>query len=96
MLGFIFHRRSRAIYAPGENEAAGNRLADRLARLVPDVKAFLDAEAEKLAKAWLDEYRVAIKGLSDERQEAYRQINSVEHFTPHTRTDIQDWRPTGG
>ena len=45
--------------------------------LVPDVKAFLDAEAEKLAKAWLDGYRVAIKGLSDERQEAYRQIREM-------------------
>lgn len=45
--------------------------------LVPGVKQFLDAEAEKLAKAWLDEYRVAIKGLSDERQEAYRQIREM-------------------
>jgi len=45
--------------------------------LVPDVKEYLDAEAEKLAKAWLNEYRVAIKGLSDERQEAYRQIREM-------------------
>jgi len=42
--------------------------------LVPDVKVYLDGEADKLAKAWLDEYRVSIKGLSDERQETYRQI----------------------
>ena len=42
--------------------------------LVPDVKVYLDGEADKLAKAWLDEYRVSIKGLSDERQDTYRQI----------------------
>lgn len=45
--------------------------------LVPDVKTYLDAEADKMAKAWLDEYRVAIKALSDERQEAYRQIKAM-------------------
>lgn len=42
--------------------------------LVPDVKTYLDGEADKLAKAWLNDYRVAIKSLSDERQETYRQI----------------------
>jgi type III restriction enzyme len=45
--------------------------------LVPDVKSFLDAEADKMAKAWLDEYRISIKGLSDERQEAYRLIREM-------------------
>jgi type III restriction enzyme len=45
--------------------------------LVPDVKTYLDAEADKLAKAWLDSYRIEIKGLSDERQESYRQIKAM-------------------
>lgn len=45
--------------------------------LLPDVKTYLDAEADKLAKAWLDEYRIPIKSLSDERQEAYRQIREM-------------------
>lgn len=45
--------------------------------LVPDVKAYLDAEADKVAKQWFTEYRVAIKGLSDERQEVYRQIKEM-------------------
>jgi type III restriction enzyme len=45
--------------------------------LVPDVKSFLDAEADKMAKAWLGEYRISIKGLSDERQEAYRLIREM-------------------
>jgi type III restriction enzyme len=45
--------------------------------LVPDVKAYLDAEADKIARTWLDNYRVAIKGLSDERQEAYRVIRAM-------------------
>jgi type III restriction enzyme len=41
---------------------------------VPDVKTYLDGEADKMAKAWLNEYRVPIKSLSDERQDTYRQI----------------------
>jgi type III restriction enzyme len=45
--------------------------------LVPDVKTYLDSEAEKLAKQWLDKYRIPIKRLPDERQEAYRQIKSM-------------------
>ena len=45
--------------------------------LVPDVKTYLDAEADKLAKAWLGEYRVPIKGLTEGRQEAYRLIKGM-------------------
>ena len=26
------------------------------------------------------------------RREAYAQMTAVEHFTPHTRTDITSWR----
>ena len=28
-------------------------------------------------------------------QEAYHQMKSVEHFTPHARMDIADWGPAG-
>lgn len=45
--------------------------------LVPEVKAYLEAEADKLAKQWLDKYRVEIKSLSDERQEQYREIRRM-------------------
>jgi type III restriction enzyme len=45
--------------------------------LVPDVKPYLDAEAEQAAKAWFDEYRVPIKSLSDERRETYRLIKGM-------------------
>jgi hypothetical protein len=45
--------------------------------LVADVKTYLDTEADKVAKAWLDQYRVPIKGLSHERQEAYRRIKEM-------------------
>ena len=47
--------------------------------LVPNVKTYLDAEADKLAKVWLERYRVEIKGLSDERQETYRQIKAMSN-----------------
>ena len=45
--------------------------------LVPDFKEDLEVEAEKLANKWLNEYRIQIKSLSDERQEVYRQIREM-------------------
>ncbi len=45
--------------------------------LVPDVKDYLDAEADKLAKAWLAERRIAIKALTDDRQDTYRQLREL-------------------
>lgn len=45
--------------------------------LVTEAQPMFDAEADKLAKAWLTEYTPAIKGLSHDRQEAYRQIREM-------------------
>lgn len=45
--------------------------------LVPRIKEDLEAEASKLANTWLQEYRVKIKSLNDERQEVYRQIREM-------------------
>ena len=45
--------------------------------LVPGIKEHLENEAEKLSNQWLNQYRVAIKSLSDERQEVYRQIREM-------------------
>jgi type III restriction enzyme len=44
--------------------------------LVPDIQEYLDAEADKLAKSWLETNRVAIKSLNDERQDVYRNLKS--------------------
>jgi type III restriction enzyme len=45
--------------------------------LVTEVQPYFDAEADKLAKAWLEKYSQAIKGLSHDRQESYRQIREM-------------------
>ena len=45
--------------------------------LVPKIKDELEAEAERLARDWLAAYKDEIKGLTDERQEAYRQIQEM-------------------
>lgn len=45
--------------------------------LVPDVKIYLDEEADKLANKWFDQHRVEIMSLPDERQEQYRQIKGM-------------------
>lgn len=54
----------------------------------------LDAEADKLAGAWFDAYRVDIKGLSEERQAAYDAIKGmseqpqrIDLQRPHVRTE---------
>jgi serine/threonine protein kinase len=36
-----------------------------------------------------------LKLLGPVGREAYRQMNNVEHFTPHTRIDITEWFPAG-
>lgn len=45
--------------------------------LVADVAEYLNKEADALTVKWLNEYRVAIKDLSDERQDVYRQIREM-------------------
>src|SRR5262249_32984480 len=42
--------------------------------MMADLQPYFDAEADKLAKAWFAKYRVDIKALSHDRQEAYRQV----------------------
>lgn len=45
--------------------------------LVPAIKDELDAVAEKKANDWLSTYKSAIKKLTDERQDVYRQIREM-------------------
>jgi hypothetical protein len=45
--------------------------------LVPKIKDDLESAAEQLALDWLAAHKEAIKGLTDERQEAYRQIQEM-------------------
>ncbi|HEX8124120.1 MAG TPA: DEAD/DEAH box helicase family protein [Allosphingosinicella sp.] len=45
--------------------------------LVPEVKHYLDDQADKLVQAWFNRFRVQIMSLSDERQDQYRQIKGM-------------------
>jgi hypothetical protein len=45
--------------------------------LVPKIKDDLEAAAEQLARDWLTAHKEAIKDLTDERREAYRQIQEM-------------------
>lgn len=45
--------------------------------LVTEVQAYFDAQADKLAKEWLATYGAAIKHLSHDRQESYRQVREM-------------------
>jgi type III restriction enzyme len=44
---------------------------------VTEVQPYFDAAADKLAKEWFAKHKAAIKKLSHDRQEAYRQINEM-------------------
>jgi hypothetical protein len=61
---------------------------------VQGIKEELDGEADKLAKRWLTEYRVAIKNLSDERRATYDEIvgmsrepQRIEILRPRVRAE---------
>ncbi|QRM20762.1 type III restriction endonuclease subunit R [Dechloromonas sp. TW-R-39-2] len=45
--------------------------------LVTEAQLHFDAEADRLAKRWLEEYGPIIKKLSHDRQESYRQIREM-------------------
>ncbi|MFI7148065.1 DEAD/DEAH box helicase [Nonomuraea sp. NPDC050022] len=68
--------------APEDPDAEDDGLRDAyvhvaaLAKL-PNALEDLDSEAERVTRAWLDQYRVAIKGLSDERQQIYNDIRAM-------------------
>lgn len=58
--------------------------------LVPEIREYAEAEAEKIANAWLDEHRVDIRGLGDDRAETYTALREMSrHPQP---TDLK--RPT--
>ncbi|GHA20451.1 hypothetical protein GCM10007989_14390 [Devosia pacifica] len=71
--------------------------------LVSGIKDDLDVAAEKLANQWLTQYRVSIKSLSDERQEVYREIQTmsadplpVDLARPHTWLQMTTARKADG
>jgi len=45
--------------------------------LVDNIQIFFDAEADKIAQSWFNEYQHPIKELDDDRQEVYRQIKEM-------------------
>lgn len=45
--------------------------------LVTEIKEYLDKEADKLAREWLSNHKEAIKALSHDRQEVYRNITAM-------------------
>lgn len=45
--------------------------------LLSELQMVVDAEADQLAKEWFAKYRDSIKGLSDDRRDAYREIQQL-------------------
>jgi len=79
------------------------RVAIAALGLMTEVQAYFDGEADKLAKAWLAEYKKEIKKLPDDRREAYRQIiemsaepQDVEMVRPGARFEATKVREKDG
>jgi hypothetical protein len=61
-----------------------------------DVRIKVDREADEIAERWFAEHRVAIKGLSDDRQQAYEDIRALATHPrrgelKRPRTRIEDY-----
>lgn len=64
---------------------------------IPQVREVYDREVEQLSDAWLEEHRVAIKGLPDDRRASYddvRALSTQPKLTPlqRPRTRIGDFK----
>lgn len=70
-----------------DEEAEDDALLDAHAQiaamgLVPQIRDYLESEAEKIADSWLDEHRVSIRSLGDDREETYRSLRETSRH-PH-------------
>jgi hypothetical protein len=61
----------------GEDELLDAHISIAALGRVPEIAQAVEAEAEKLARSWLAETRVARKGLSDERQAEYDRLEAM-------------------
>ena len=60
--------------------------------LVTEVQPTFDAEADKLAKEWLSTYGTAIKDLSHDRQESYREVREMSSEPQDVDLVKPEWR----
>jgi hypothetical protein len=88
--------------APAERAGDGTmpRLRDLVRQAIPNQKLVVADPAEGTAANEILFYREELcltlsdlKLLGPLGRETYRQLNSLEHFTPHTRIDITEWYP---
>ncbi|CUI27334.1 DEAD/DEAH box helicase [Achromobacter kerstersii] len=70
--------------------------------LVDEAQPFFDAAADQYAKAWFTEFKPRIKALSDDRQEAYREIlemsadpQDVDLLKPSAKAEMTAVRENG-
>lgn len=60
-----------------EEALVEGRVAVAALGLVTEAQSYFDTAADKLTKEWLATYNAAIKGLSHDRQESYRQVREM-------------------
>jgi hypothetical protein len=90
--GSAQHARINILAVPGG--AIGERIVDIARKALPDVELKTAAGGNEIV-FYREISQLPLAGLEQLgplAYEAYTQISSVEHFTPHSRTDILEWR----
>jgi hypothetical protein len=91
--------------APAEpaSQEGQPRLRDLARQAVPENQLIIADAQEGSAASEILFYReepclslADLRLFSPQGRDAYLQMNRVEHFTPHTRTDIAEWQAAGG
>jgi hypothetical protein len=78
---------------PGPGEQAFRELAKAALPEVPQVPA-VGSEEILLYREQIGFSLADLKQLGPAGRDAYQQMAALEHFTPHSRTDITEWRRT--
>jgi uncharacterized protein YbcC (UPF0753/DUF2309 family) len=76
------------------NSEAGRQLAQVVGAVLPEDTVFVAGEPQELMlyREWMGVRFEDLPHLGQEARQAYEQVCSLEHFTPHSRLDIPAFR----
>jgi hypothetical protein len=76
------------------NSEAGRQLAQVVGAVLPEHTVFVAGEPQELMlyREWMGVRFEDLPHLGQEARQAYEQVCSLEHFTPHSRLDIPAFR----
>jgi hypothetical protein len=93
----IAHKEQMALLLVPADPAA-ERIRQMAQEAVPQIEMHAAAKGDDLVfyREILDIQLAELPQLGPEAKAAYEMQRGTEHFTPHSRSDITDWRTLGG